>query len=101
MNCGGEIVAAPVTVSIPHALRKRTGQQRHVQVEGKNVREVIDALERAYPGTGFQICHETGELRPFVSVVVGGESARYLVRLDTGVKPGEVVHIMHSVAGGM
>ncbi len=89
-----------VTVAIPPALRDRTGRQRTVQVEGSNVREVIEDLERNYPGLRFNICHETGELRPYVNVFVGSESVRYMQGLDTPVEPGDTIHIMHSVAGG-
>ena len=89
-----------VTVAIPPALRDRTGRQRLVQVEGGNVREVIEDLERNYPGIRFNICYETGELRPYVNVFVGDESVRYLDGLDTPLQPNDTVHIMHSIAGG-
>ena len=52
------------------------------------------------PGLTFSICEETGDLRPFVNVFVGQESVRFLQGIDTPVAPGDVVHIIHSVAGG-
>ena len=64
------------------------------------MREIIDALERDYPGLRFNICHETGELRPFVNVFLDTEEVRYLQGLDTPVRPGATIHIIHSVAGG-
>lgn len=90
----------PITVSIPSALLMRTGQRRRVPVSGRTVREVIEALERDYPGLRFNICHETGELRPFVNIFLGSEEVRYLQGLDTPVHPGAMLHIIHSVAGG-
>jgi len=90
-----------VTVAIPPALRDRTARQRTVEVQGSNVREVINDLERNYPGLRFNICHETGELRPYVNIFVGTESVRYLQGLETPVEPGDTIHIMHSVAGGL
>jgi molybdopterin synthase sulfur carrier subunit len=89
-----------VTVSIPSALLMRTGQRRRVSACGSSVREIIDALERDYPGLRFNICHETGELRPFVNIFLGTEEVRYLQGLDTPVHPGATIHIIHSVAGG-
>jgi molybdopterin synthase sulfur carrier subunit len=71
-----------------------------VQVTGETVREVIDALERAHPGIRFHICHETGELRPYVNVFVEKEDVRFLQGLHTPVPPGATIHIIHSVAGG-
>jgi molybdopterin synthase sulfur carrier subunit len=91
---------ATITVSIPSALLSRTGQRRRVPASGRTVREVIDALESAYPGLRFNICHETGELRPFVNIFLGTEEVRYLQGLDTPVDPGATIHIIHSVAGG-
>lgn len=90
----------PVTVSIPAALLHRTGRRQRVTTSGRTIREVIESLDREYPGLRFNICHETGELRPFVNVFLGREDVRYLDGLDTQVGAGETLHIIHSVAGG-
>jgi molybdopterin synthase sulfur carrier subunit len=89
-----------VTVWIPGELRKRTGNRNRVSVQAGTVREVIDTLERDFPGIRFNICHETGDLRSFVNVFVGQEEVRCLQGLDTRVPPGETMYIIHSVAGG-
>ncbi len=89
-----------VEVVLPHQLRARAGGARSVRVQGSSVRELVDALDREVPGLAFSICHETGELRPYVNVFVGQENVRFLQGIDTPVRPGEVVHIIHSVAGG-
>ncbi len=91
---------SPVTVSLPMALRAKTGQQASVSVVARTVREVIDGLERDFPGLRFHLCYETGELRPFVNIFVEREHIRYLRGLDTPVSPGARVHILASVAGG-
>lgn len=88
------------TVTIPSQLLARTGHRRKVQVEGATIRDLIEALEREHPGLRFNICHETGELRPFVNVFLHDENIRYLTGLDTPVPSGATVHILHSVAGG-
>ena len=89
-----------VTVRLPPALRDRASGQRSVAVNGRTVREIIDAREASHPGLRFNLCHETGELRPFVNVFLDQENVRYLQGLDTPVQPGATVHIFHSVAGG-
>jgi len=78
----------------------RTGNRHTVSVPARTIREVIDALERDYPGLRFNLCHETGELRPYVNVFLEREDVRYLQGLDTPVADGATVHIFHSVAGG-
>ena len=89
-----------IQVRVPPALQYRTGGRRSVRVHAGTVREMIDALERAYPGLHFNLCHETGELRPYVNVFVSQENVRFLQGLDTPLAPGTTVHIIHSVAGG-
>lgn len=91
---------SPVTVCLPPALRTRARDQRRVCVPSGTVRQVIAALDDAYPGLGFNLCHETGELRPYVNLFVDRENIRYLDGLDTPVAPGATVHVLHSVAGG-
>lgn len=87
-------------VILPHALREKAGNQRSVGVSGHTVREIIAALDRDYPGLGYNLCHETGELRPYVNVFLDRENIRYLQGLDTPVRHGATIHILQSVAGG-
>jgi molybdopterin synthase sulfur carrier subunit len=89
-----------VTVRLPAALLTRTGGRKRVISQGRTVREVVETLERDYPGLRFHICHETGELRPYVNVFLEEENVRYLQGLDTEVPEGATLHIIHSVAGG-
>ena len=93
--------AAPrAQVILPHALRQRVGNRASVSVCGRNVREIIAALDREYPGLGFNLCYETGELRPYVNIFVDREDSRYRQGLDTPVRDGATIHILQSVAGG-
>jgi len=91
---------AHVTVLLPSALTYRSGNRASVAVSGATVREVIAALDAAHPGLRFNLCHETGELRPFVNIFVNGVHVRYLNGIDTPLSPGATLHIMPSVAGG-
>ncbi|MGH2449212.1 MAG: MoaD/ThiS family protein [Chloroflexota bacterium] len=88
------------TVFLPAGLRERAGHQRSTQVSGTTVREIVQSLDRAHPGLGFNICHETGELRQYINIFVNGDECRHLQELDTHVPEGALVHIMTSVAGG-
>ena len=87
-------------VFLPHALREKAGNRASVSAYGKNVREIIDSLDRDYPGLGFNLCFETGELRTYVNIFVDRENTRYLQGLDTPVRDGATIHILQSVAGG-
>jgi len=91
---------ASVTVLLPGALTSRTGGAHAVAVEGETVREIVDALDESFPGLRFNLCHETGELRPFVNIYVNGRNVRSLQGLETPVPLGATLHILPSVAGG-
>lgn len=89
-----------VTVFVPGPLRARVGNQSLLTVNGHTVREVIDALDQAYPGLRFHLCYESGELRPFVNIFLHRENIRYLQGLDTPIAAGSQLSIFPSVAGG-
>lgn len=89
-----------VTVRIPTTLRPMTGGASQVQVEGKNLADVIDNLEAAHPGFRDRLLDESGELRKFVNLFVADDDVRYLKGLQTAVPAGETVSIIPAVAGG-
>src|SRR2546426_12293272 len=88
------------TVTLPYTLRSRVGNRSSVTVTGRTVHEIIAALDQAFPGLRFNLCHETGELRPYVNIFVDRENIRYLQGLDTPVSGGVSIYILQSVAGG-
>jgi molybdopterin synthase sulfur carrier subunit len=91
----------PITVRIPTPLRKLTNEQDIVSAkESGTLSELIDALERDFPGLKERLCDETGELRRFVNVYVNGEDVRFLSGLETAITAGAEVSIVPAVAGG-
>ncbi|HEU5373898.1 MAG TPA: MoaD/ThiS family protein [Ktedonobacteraceae bacterium] len=89
-----------ITVSLPGVLRTKVGNRPSVTVTGSTVREVIDALEQDFPGLRFNLCYETGELRPYVNIFLNRANIRYMQGLDTPVSAGNSIHILQAVAGG-
>jgi molybdopterin synthase sulfur carrier subunit len=90
-----------ITVRIPTPLRKLTNELDIVQSDGTaTVAQLIDDLERQYPGLRERLCDETGELRRFVNVYVNGEDVRFLSGLQTQLATGAEVSIVPAVAGG-
>ena len=91
----------PVTVRIPTPLRKLTNELDVVTAdESGTLSQLIDALERQFPGLKERLCDETGALRRFVNVYVNGEDVRFLSGLDTRIEAGAEVSIVPAVAGG-
>jgi sulfur-carrier protein len=89
-----------IEVRVPTILRPYTKDEKVVTVQGSTIAEVIDDLERQYPGIGGRILDDSGELRRFVNVYVNDEDVRFLSGLHTAVADGDTVTVLPAVAGG-
>ena len=87
-------------VRIPAPLRRITGNQDKVDVEGETLSAVLAELETRFPGIRERILDENGTLRHFVNVYVNGEDVQFLQGLETAIKTGDEVSIVPAVAGG-
>ena len=87
-------------VLIPTPLRPYTDQQDAVDVEGGTVGDLLASLTARYPALRRHLYADDGTLRHFVNVYVNDDDIRYLERDATALKPGDVVSIIPSVAGG-
>jgi sulfur-carrier protein len=90
----------PVLVRIPTPLRRHTGGVGEVNAEGKDVGEVVDDLERQFPGLRDRLCDETGDFRKFINVYVNQEDVRFLQGRASLLKDGDEVSIVPAIAGG-
>ncbi|MFA5891749.1 MAG: MoaD/ThiS family protein [Actinomycetota bacterium] len=89
-----------VSVRIPTPLRRVTNGAAEVSASGSTVREMIEDLERQFPGIRGRLCEENGEIRRFVNFFVGEEDIRFLQGLETPLQSGTQVSIIPAVAGG-
>ena len=89
-----------VEVRIPTVFRKFTDQQSTVEVDPGTIGDVIDQLDRKYPGFRGQLITDAGELHRFINVYLNDEDVRYLEKLDTKASEGDTISLLPSVAGG-
>ena len=71
-----------------------------VQAAGDTVADVIEDLERQFPGLRERLIDEGGAVRRFINVYVNEEDIRFLQGATTGLKPGDQVSIVPAIAGG-
>jgi molybdopterin synthase sulfur carrier subunit len=85
------------TVYIPVQLRELAGSAAQVEVEAKNVREVVASLEERFPGIRARLC--TGDvLSPSLQVSIDGVmTTRGMV---AKVGPTSEVHFLPALGGG-
>lgn len=87
-------------VRIPTPLRKFTSGQGEINVDASNIAELIDALEKNYPGMKSKLCDESGNLRKFINVFINEEDIRFKQNLETALKTGDDISIVPAIAGG-
>ncbi len=83
-----------------HLLRFFPSLPETEEVAGATVRELLDALDRRYPGFSGYIVDELGRLRRHVNVFVREEPIYDRETLADKVAPGDKVHIMQALSGG-
>lgn len=89
-----------VIVRIPAPLQKLTKNQADVRARGGNIRELIDDLEKNFPGLKERIYDETGKVRRFINIYVNEEDVRFLKQDNTTLQDGDEVSIIPAIAGG-
>jgi sulfur-carrier protein len=88
------------SVRIPTPLRKLTNEIEVVQTAGSNIGEVLEHLDKAFPGLKERICDEAGNVRRFVNIFVNDEDIRFLEEKATPVKETDEISIVPAIAGG-
>ena len=89
-----------IKVRIPTPLQKLTQDKSEVQINARTVQDLIDQLDRAYPGIKSRICDDAGNIRRFVNVFVNEEDFRFLEKEKTPLKDGDEVSFVPAIAGG-
>ncbi|MBM3253381.1 MAG: MoaD/ThiS family protein [Candidatus Omnitrophica bacterium] len=89
-----------INVRIPTPLQKLTEDKIEVSANGKTVLELIDDLDKKYPGIKERVCDEKGKIRRFVNIYLNEEDIRFLNKEETPLKDGDEVSIIPAIAGG-
>ncbi len=85
------------TVFIPALLRKLTGGKDRTSVTGSTLREIIEDLERQFPGFRDRVV-EHGDLAGSIAVSINGEVITG--GLSEPVPPASEIHFVPAIAGG-
>ena len=88
-----------IRVLIPVVLAKLTKDQSEVQGTGSTIREIIDNMNREYPGIKGRL-FEGEKFNRRVICFVNEEDVRYLRAEETPVKDGDVISIIPALSGG-
>ncbi len=86
-----------VSVSIPSFFSDTTNGAISAEAEGSTVSEVIDSLDKTFPGMRDRICDED-DLKMFIVITVDGRVAAE--DLATPVGPNSEMGILFAMGGG-
>lgn len=89
-----------IKVLIPTPLQKFTREQATIDCEGGTISELLESLEKDFPGIKARLCDDQGELRRFINFYVNSEDIRFLDGKNTALNSGDEVSIVPAVAGG-
>ena len=84
-------------VFIPTQMRDLSGGEAEIELPGKNLRQILAALDEAFPGIAGRILHE-GKIAPGFAVSIDNEITS--MGLLARVEPDSEVHIVPAIAGG-
>ena len=89
-----------VQVRVTAVLQRVVGGEKAVTGEGETVGQIIEDLDRRYPGFREQVLTEACVQQRFVNIYLNDEDIRFLQQLDTPVRTGDVISILPALAGG-
>ena len=86
-----------MNVHIPSPLLSYTANQNDVEANGSSIAELLNDLNRQYPGIRFRMIDEQDSIRPHMKIFVNGEQ---IWRLDTTLKTTDEIFILQALSGG-
>ena len=89
-----------IRITIPTPLRRFTADDAQMDVEADTINQVINEMDKKYPGFKDRLCEENGQLRRFFNIYVDGEDIRFMDDLETKVSEGAEVSIIPAISGG-
>ena len=90
----------PVQVYIPTPFRRATNNKDRVELQSRNVRQLLDELEGQFDGLRGLMRDERGEVHRHVNIYVNNEAIESLQGLGTPLSDGDEVSIIPAMAGG-
>jgi molybdopterin synthase sulfur carrier subunit len=88
-----------IKVRIPTPLQKLSNGKAEVECSAKNIVELLEALDKDYPGMKDRLS-EGGKIRRFINIYVNEEDIRFMNKEETTLKDGDNISIVPAIAGG-
>ena len=87
-------------ITIPTPLRRFTADESQIEVEAATINQVLEEMDKKYPGFKNRLCEENGQLKRFFNIYINGEDVRFMDDLETKVPDEAEVSIIPAISGG-
>ncbi len=87
-------------VNFTSALKRFFPELRSLEVEAENIRQLIDKVEKYYPGMTSYLLDDAGQLRKHVNIFIGDELIQDESGLSDSIPEKTEVHIFQALSGG-
>ena len=92
-----------ITIRLAKALTSFTKNNKVIEYEldgENNLAELIDSLDREYPGLKEALCSAESAIKDSINIYVNGDNVRYLDGLKTALHAGDQVNIVPAAVAG-
>jgi molybdopterin/thiamine biosynthesis adenylyltransferase/molybdopterin converting factor small subunit len=89
-----------VSVYVPSPFRRLTGNRSQVEGHGKNVAELLEDLERQFPGFRNLLFNDKNQIPPHINIYVNNREISTLEGTATPLRNGDQVAVIPALAGG-
>jgi sulfur-carrier protein len=89
------------TVLVPTPLRRLTGGQSKLTIEGNDIGSLLRATDQQFPGIAEKVLDGDGNVKRFINIFVNESEIRTLQGLATPIKADDKVSIVPAMAGGL
>ncbi|WP_440953362.1 ubiquitin-like small modifier protein 1 [Methanococcoides sp. FTZ1] len=82
---------------------RESANESELEMQGKNVQEILDGLLKKFPQLQEMVFEEIGgrkELRSYINILINGDNIIHLEGLDTIVNEDDEIAIFPPVSGG-
>jgi adenylyltransferase/sulfurtransferase len=92
--------AMAVSVYVPSPFRRLTGNRSLVKAHGKDVAELLEDLERRFPGFRSLVFNDQNQIPAHINIYVNNREISTLEGMATPLRDGDQVAVIPALAGG-
>jgi molybdopterin/thiamine biosynthesis adenylyltransferase/molybdopterin converting factor small subunit len=92
--------AMAISVYVPSPFRRLTGNRSLVKARGKDVAELLEDLERQFPGFRSLVFNDENQIPAHINIYVNNKEISALEGMATPLRDGDQVAVIPALAGG-